>query len=664
MTVIGSDTERTGVPRRATALPRRLAVLAGLVLVVAALVLGPAGLARAAVGERMRSYDVVYDLQPDGSVKVKETVQWQFPSGERRHGIFRNIVARMGVDNQPNVYRAFDLTDVAVSSPTGAPAQFRVSQNGASDEIRIGSADEWTSGTQTYVLSYTLAHVLNPIAESDTVEFHYNVFGTNELTERDKVTVTVNAPAASTDVLCFQGPGGSHTPCQAQKGEPTTFGAQSLASGDAMTVIAQYPATAFNDPQPDIRQGDAGAGVGENAAPATNVAAFAAGIGAPLIAAAVMGALVWTRGRDEHYVGVTPGLTPAAAGAAGARGAPGVPAPSIGGAVPAPTRRGGRQTVAVQFQPPQGVQPGLVGTVIDETANPIDVSATVIDLAVRGYLRIEETPGTGLFARTDWTMARLEKPRGQRLLPYEAKLLADLFSDGDVVKLSDLKNHFSGTLSSVQQLMYEEVVQRGWFRQSPQRQRGAWRALGSVVGAAGAIVLFFGHEAVQSVLGADINGVMVLGVGLVLAGVITALLGSRMAHKTAAGSAVHAQSLGFKEYLLTAEAGQIEFEEASNIFSRYLPYAVVFGVADRWAKVFADVARAAEAAGQSLVMPTWYVWSGNAFPDFASIASGVDNFSTTSTGTFTSTPGSSGASGFSGGGFSGSGGGGSSSGSW
>lgn len=137
-----------------------------------------------------------------------------------------------------------------------------------------------------------------------------------------------------------------------------------------------------------------------------------------------------------------------------------------------------------------------------------------------------------------------------------------------------------------------------------------------------------------------------------------------MAAKTAEGSAVLAQSLGFKEYLTTAEAGQIAFEEASNIFSRYLPYAVVFGVADRWARTFAQVAEAAEAAGQTLMMPTWYIYSGHAFPDFTSIANGVESFSTTSTGTFTSTPGSSGASGFGGGGFSGGGGGGSSSGSW
>jgi len=63
-------------------------------------------------------------------------------------------------------------------------------------------------------------------------------------------------------------------------------------------------------------------------------------------------------------------------------------------------------------------------------------------------------------------------------------------------------------------------------------------------------------------------------------------------------------------------------------------------------------------------MPTWYLYAGSTFPDFGGIVSGVDSFSSTAAGTFTSTPGSSGGSGFSGGGFSGGGVGGSSSGSW
>jgi uncharacterized membrane protein YgcG len=612
----------------------------------------------------MKSFDVVYDLQKDGSVRVAETIQWQFPSGEQRHGIFRNIVVRMGYNNEEGKYRYLDLTDVSVSSPTGAPSQYQVSANGAADQLRIGSANEWTSGTQTYVVKYTLHNVLNPIQKNDTVEFFYNVFGANEYTPRDRVSVTVNAPAASTRVLCYRGPAGSTTQCQGTTGERTTFGADNLAPGEGMTVIAEYPASAFDNPRADVRTGGVDSGVGSQAAPAVNVAAYAAGIGAPLIAAAVMGTLWWTRGRDERYADLTPGLSPAFAG-----GAPGS-ATGVGtaGAVttPAPgTTRGGRPTVAVQFQPPKGVQPGMVGTIIDETANPIDVSATVIDLAVRGYLRIEEVEASGIFKRTDWRLYRLDPPANDRLLPYESELLSGLFKGGsDEVLLSDLKNTFAQTLKRIQGLMYREVVQRGWFRQSPQTQRSVWQGFGIVLAVVGGIMLFYGQSALAAMLGGGFTGGVVLGIGLVLSGVIVFLVGGRMAAKTPEGSAVLAQSLGFKEYLLTAEAGQIAFEEASNIFSRYLPYAVVFGVADRWAKTFADVARAAEAANQPLVMPTWYIWSGNAFPDFTSIASGVDSFSTTSTGTFTSTPGSSGSSGFSGGGFSGGGVGGSSSGSW
>ncbi|GAA5034028.1 hypothetical protein GCM10023258_34400 [Terrabacter aeriphilus] len=638
--------------------------LLGLLLALATLLVGPAGSARAAGDEGMDSYAAVFDVQEDGSVRVTETITWRFPTGAQRHGIFRDIVVRMGYGDQENRYRHYDLTDVDVTSPSGAPDAFRVSDNGAAREIRIGSASEFTSGTQVYEVRYTLHNVLNPVTadgnpapegtEPAAVELFYNVFGANEMTERDRVSVTVNAPAAATKVRCLQGETGSTTACTATPGDPSRFSAASLGSGEAMTIVASYPPSAFGDVRPDVRQGDAGTSVGSDAAPAANAAAWIGGVGAPVLALAVMGTLVWTRGRDERYADLTPGLSPSFGTGATGDGAP-----------PAATVRGGTPTVAVQFQPPPGVQPGMVGTIIDETANPIDVSATVIDLAVRGFLRIEENEGNGMFSRTDWTLTRLTPPPAERLLPYERQLLDGIFATrGDQVRLSELKNTFASTLKKIQGAMYQEVVTRGWFRSSPQAQRAAWQGLGLVVAALGALVLFYGRPAIGAILGGGFSGGFALGIGLIVSGLIVWVLGGRMAAKTAEGSAVHAQALGFKEYLTTAEAGQIAFEEASNVFSRYLPYAVVFGVADRWATTFADVARAAEAANQPLLMPTWYVWSGATFPDFTGIASGVDAFSSTSTGTFTSTPGSSGSSGFGGGGFSGGGGGGSSSGSW
>jgi uncharacterized membrane protein len=136
-----------------------------------------------------------------------------------------------------------------------------------------------------------------------------------------------------------------------------------------------------------------------------------------------------------------------------------------------------------------------------------------------------------------------------------------------------------------------------------------------------------------------------------------------MAYRTADGSAVLAQSLGFKQYLVTAEANQIRWEEAQDIFSRYLPYAIVFGVASQWASTFERVAASAAAAGHVITPPFWYL--GGGYGSFGGLADSMDSFASTAGGTFASTPGGSGGSGFSsGGGFAGGGGGGSSGGSW
>jgi len=140
--------------------------------------------------------------------------------------------------------------------------------------------------------------------------------------------------------------------------------------------------------------------------------------------------------------------------------------------------------------------------------------------------------------------------------------------------------------------------------------------------------------------------------------------------RTANGTAVLAQTRGFELYLRTAEANQIKFEEGEDLFSKYLPYAIVFGVAERWAGIFAQLA----AQGQRLAEPSWYLGIGYGF-GYGAFWASAGNFSS-SLSQFTHiadaaiaapTPGASGGSGFSGGGgggFSGGGGGGGGGGGW
>jgi hypothetical protein len=618
----------------------------------------PVALARATAGERILSFKAEYDLASDGSMAVTETIVWQFGPGEH-HGIKRNVTVRQAVSSPADKYRVYEMSDVAASSPTGANAEVYVSELGADNVIRIGSPTEPFEGAQqeTYVVKYTLAHVVNGFP--DHAELFWNVTGANFDVPIDSVQVRVHGPEAVTESLCFQGADRSADPCQAGAGATATYSATGLGPREQVTIVASFPVEAFTDTTPDLREGDtgfsgdsAGSLMSPGVAKGLSLIGYGGGLAIPVVAAVLMGALFWKRGRDEQYAGLTPGLTP------------------VGGAA-GPVTHGQTGPVAVQFDPPKGVRPGLVGTIIDEQANTIDVSATVVDLAVRGYLTIEEVEPDGLFKRADWQLTKLVPPaQAEALAPYEETLLAGIFADSNPVLLSSLKNKFHTTLTSVQSQMYAEVTRRGWFRKSPEKARRGWGALGLVVmglGLASGWALGFQSAGTDRVGGLSFvipSGVVFAG-GLLVAGAIVFLLGQRMAAKTADGSAVLAQSLGFRQYLVTAEARQIRFEEAQDVFSRYLPYAIVFGVADRWASTFSEVAEAATAAGQSIGMPGWYIFAGSGgFGNFGGIASGMDSFSTMASGTFTSTPGSSGSSGFSGGGFSGGGGGGGGGGSW
>ena len=146
---------------------------------------------------------------------------------------------------------------------------------------------------------------------------------------------------------------------------------------------------------------------------------------------------------------------------------------------------------------------------------------------------------------------------------------------------------------------------------------------------------------------------LVLVATALLAAVLVAAAVTRRARvpRTATGRALHEQSRGFRRYLATAKADQLRLEDGEDVFSRYLPYAIVYGVADRWARIFAALAE----QGAPVHRPTWYVSTRG----LGEIGSGLASFSTVASSSLASTPGAGGGSGSGGGGgFSGGGGGG------
>src|SRR5262249_34401415 len=139
-----------------------------------------------------------------------------------------------------------------------------------------------------------------------------------------------------------------------------------------------------------------------------------------------------------------------------------------------------RESGPVEFVPPDGVRPGQVGTLIDEQANLLDVTATIVDLAVRGWLTITELEPKKHEHHPDYELTATPAKGKGTLLPYEQTLFDKLFKNRESVKLSALKYKFQASLDEVRSALYVDTVQEGWYRVRPDHTRGVWAALGVV----------------------------------------------------------------------------------------------------------------------------------------------------------------------------------------
>ena len=615
----GSDAAVARAVRRLVVAALVLLVSLGVVLLAPSPALATADLSS---GREITRYDVTAQAAPDGTVAVSIELDFDF-GDEPGHGPYLTYPTRVSYDEEQD--RLFEYRDVTASSPSGAPAGLHLEETSDAIVLRIGDEDvDDVSGVQTYVVSFTVDGWLNPAnAEHSGDELYWNVVGAGWEIPISGVDVTVVGPADVEGVACFAGPTGSTDPCTSADvtGDTATFTQDVVLVGDQLTTVTGWPGGTFPDAQILL---------GPKPDPLLPVAPASGGGVAAALVAILGGGYAISRvrrtGRDRAYLGLTPGLRP------------------VEGMEQAVGPRDRRAPVSVQFQPPQGTRPGEIGTLVDEKADAVDVTATIVDLAVRGWLRIEEVPREDPSKKPDdWTLARLRRG-SEGLLPFEATLLADLFEKGQEVRLSDLRTTFAASLANVQSLMYDHVTDVGWFSANPSKVRSRWAVAGVAIAAVGVGLFFLAYAALDTV-----PGLALVGVVGVLLGILVIALGRAAPARTPDGTAVLAEALGFRRYLATAEADQIRFEEGEDVFSRYLPYAIVFGLTDRWARVFAELA----ARGRVVAEPDWYVGS-YAHMTGAYWATGfvgaLDRFESVATTAITApTPGSSGDSGFSGG---------------
>ncbi|RZS44187.1 putative membrane protein DUF2207 [Herbihabitans rhizosphaerae] len=230
----------------------------------------------------------------------------------------------------------------------------------------------------------------------------------------------------------------------------------------------------------------------------------------------------------------------------------------------------------VAFASPDGVLPGQIGTVVDEHVDVADVSATVVDLAVRNYLWIaEEQTENGL----DWHLMR-RNPADDALTGYERAVYQTLLPDGvDSARLSELADR-TVTLETVRTAMYADVVERHWFARRPDTERSRWSWIG-----VGLLVL----GVIATLVLAVTVGHALIGLALVVGGVALALGARFVPARTHRGSVLVGQVRGLRDYLHGADPANLPDADREMVFSRSLPYAIVLGQAEDWLGRFAQL---------------------------------------------------------------------------
>jgi uncharacterized membrane protein YgcG len=614
--------------------PMRGSILRWGVLVATAALAGLVGAGSAAEpvlaqaeGERILQFDAVYEVQADGTVSVVEEIVVDFGTAER-HGIFRDLrieapCAPNPAQEQPShpcpagSERRWPTMVRSVTDGEGRPLRTEETREGSILRVRIGDPDRTVTGRQVYRIAYDVAAALDAYADHD--ELYWNATGEWPLpVERAEIRVRV-AGRAPEPLACFRGPAGSRRTCEARADvDAAVFRAEGLEPGEQLTFAAGWSKGWVTIQAPvyaDIRT------VSDfvSLAPSDVVWASAGSILAIVVAVSMW----WRHGRDRRYRTVRY-LT--------------------GDSREETVPLFGDHPVVVEYTPPEDLPPALMGVLIDERVDPRDIAATIVDLAVRGFLHIREIERPWYLGGRDWELER----RGSSgpLRPWERMLLDALFPTGNVSKLSDLKGKsaVAKTVQKVQRRLYREATVAGWFPRRPDRERSRWLLTGFVIAAVGGGLGYLAGAGFGRAL---------LAAPLAAFGVALMVFSPTMVRRTAAGREMLRRIAGFRLFIATAEKERQRFYEQANIFERYLPYAIAFDCVDKWARAFSGLERV-EGASRGWVSG-WYVARGNF--DLGSFASGLNSFA--SAAGRASTGGGSG-----GGGSAGGGGGGGGGGSW
>jgi uncharacterized membrane protein YgcG len=545
---------------------------------------------------RVADFSDTISVHEDGSAAVHERITLAF-DGEW-HGIHRFIPIEYPGARGTN-YTLF-LRVTGVTDGSGGNLKYESSNANGFRDLKIFIPDA-VDATRTVEIDYTVRNGTRFFEDHD--EFYWNLTGNDWPVPIDHASALVSFPSAAAGSLRAQAFTGAYGAAERDataevRGAEASFETNNpLPMRGGMTIDIFIPNGILKEP---------GAFTRFMWFVGSNPIVFL-----PFWTFAVMFTLWWYKGRDPD-----PGLS-----------------------------------VAPMYEPPAGMTPAEAGTLLEDKVHPRDITCTLVDLAVRGFVKIEEVDDKGLvFHHKDYVF-HLLKPRDQwgRLVPHERVMLENVFAGGEVTRLSSLKNRFYRALPAIQEDIKSALKTKGMYLLDPDSANGYSIAAIVLMVAPFAVVYFAGYNIFSSF-------VLLIGCGIISA-IIWWLFARQMTAKTVQGGRTRVAVLGFQEFMNRVDADRLK-RMPPDTFEKYLPYAMALGVEHHWAQAFAGIVQNP---------PNWYV-SPNGGVGFNPIffSSSMHSMATDMHQVFVSAPrasstgsgwsGGGGGGGFSGGGFGGGGG--------
>lgn len=481
----------------------------------------PSPAAGAARGFAIANFVTSLQVNPDASLVVREDVTFEFQGAHE--GVYRMIPVRY---ERGGLEFALRLESVGAYDEANRPLRYEVSY--PSRYVRIKA---WVPGAtdtkKTVTFIYRVRRAI--LAFEDHDELYWNATGHEWEVPIQHAEVYVNTPSGVSDkdvrTAVYTGPRGSvgqdYRVDRVERYLRLTA-TRPLRPREGMTVVVGWPPGHIGRP---TALAEARWFVSDNWP-----------FGLPLLAFGFGWLVWWAYGRD-----------------------------------PAATR-----SVKPEYEPPPGLIPAEAGALVDEKAEPREVLATIVDLAVRGYLHIEQI--TTAFGQPDFMFKRLKPIGGDpNLEDFELYVLAKLFSTDWALNmrlLSEVRRDYDHVFPPIRDRLYRLMVADGLFPSSPERTRRDWTIPGVLVIVAAFVLPGYWPSWL------DAYGIT-LPIAIGTCGVVLLGWSRAMAHRTWRGVQVLARVRGFQEFLERAEKDRLE-RMPPDTLHRFLPWAISLGVTERW----------------------------------------------------------------------------------